>query len=127
MHLLQLELTFQSKTVFIIDLPRRDEKELSKQQPAMTSFGEELIHFVQAMGLQQEVVQSLSKFDFSETAGLAFVHSMFVHRQASSSCAGTQRSDQWTPTQRRSTHWRRMETHRLLRPWASSSDVRAAM
>lgn len=44
----------------------------------MTFFGKELIHFLEAMGLQQDVVQSLYKFDFSETKDLAFVHSMFV-------------------------------------------------
>ena len=44
----------------------------------MTFFGKELVHFVEAMGLQQEIVDSLYKFDFSETKGFAFVHSMLV-------------------------------------------------
>ena len=44
----------------------------------MTFFGKELVHFIEAMGLQQEIVDSVYKFDFSETKGLAFIHSMSV-------------------------------------------------
>jgi len=63
--------------VFLIDLPRLDEEDRTSTD-SMTFFGNELIHFIEAMGLQQEVIQSVYKFDFSETKGLAFVHSMFV-------------------------------------------------
>jgi len=44
----------------------------------MTFFEKELVHFLKAMGLAKEVVDSLYKFDFSRTKGLAFIHSMFV-------------------------------------------------
>ncbi len=44
----------------------------------MTFFGKELIHFLEAMGLQRDIVLSLYNFDFSETKSLAFIHSMLV-------------------------------------------------
>ena len=63
--------------MFLIDLPRLDKGE-EIQKGKMTFFGRELIHFLEAMGLDDEIVDSIHKFDFSETKGLAFVHSMFV-------------------------------------------------
>ena len=44
----------------------------------LTEFGKELFHFAQAMGLDEKLISSLSKFDFSRTSHLAFVHSMLV-------------------------------------------------
>lgn len=63
--------------VFLIDLPRSD-KDAQITRDNMTFFGKELVHFLEAMGLQQEIIDSVYKFDFSKTKGLAFVHSMFV-------------------------------------------------
>jgi hypothetical protein len=42
----------------------------------LTDFGTELVHFLKAMGLDQAIIDSLRKFDFSRTAHLAFVHTM---------------------------------------------------
>lgn len=63
--------------MFLIDLPKSDGDERTTRD-SLTFFGKELVHFLEAMGLQQEIVDSVYKFDFSETKGLAFVHSMFV-------------------------------------------------
>lgn len=61
--------------VFIIDLPRLPE---ARSTPAenMTSFGRELVYFLEAMELEDSIVQSLHNFDFSQTEDLAFVHSI---------------------------------------------------
>lgn len=61
--------------VFIIDLPRlADGQQVLPQD--MTFFGRELIHFIRAMDLQEDVVRSVYNFDFSATDGLAFVHTI---------------------------------------------------
>ena len=67
--------------MFIIDLPRLEEGEDTSREN-MTSFGRELVHFLEAMGLQQKVIESVHKFDFSKTEGFAFVHTIGgVHSQ----------------------------------------------
>lgn len=61
--------------VFLIDLPRL----AGGQQvllESMTFFGRELIHFIKAMGLQEDVLRSVYNFDFSATDGLAFIHTI---------------------------------------------------
>ena len=71
------------QTVFLIDLPRLDEvvgeqgndEEVKKQ---LTFFGKELLYFLEAMGLDRDVIKGVLKFDFAATQGLAFVHSMSV-------------------------------------------------
>lgn len=67
--------------MFIIDLPRLlGGQETSKT--AMTRFGRELVYFLEAMGLDQKVVESVYKFDFSQTEDYAFVHTIGgVHSQ----------------------------------------------
>lgn len=62
------------KTCFIIDLPRLPYKIESAQ---LTQFEEDLIYYLTAMGLDSVVVESIKKFDFSNTRDLAFVHSMY--------------------------------------------------
>jgi len=60
-------------SVFLVDLPRLS----PTQQPSpthMTEFGNELIYFLKAMGLEASLIDSLSSFDFSATKDLAFVH-----------------------------------------------------
>ncbi|KAL9112685.1 MAG: hypothetical protein Q9227_002988 [Pyrenula ochraceoflavens] len=59
-------------SVFIIDLPKLSED----QQPVETSFSKSMLHFAQAMGLQNDVVEKLKLFDFSKTRNLGFVHSI---------------------------------------------------
>lgn len=60
---------------FLIDLPRLpdgQEAELKR----LTRFGEELLAFLHAMGLDKAQIDSMRRFDFSRTAHLAFVHSI---------------------------------------------------
>lgn len=59
---------------FLIDLPRLPDNRPAEPEP--TEFAKELFHFVQAMGLDDKLIGSLKKFDFSRTSHLAFVHSM---------------------------------------------------
>ncbi|KAH8600886.1 tyrosyl-DNA phosphodiesterase-domain-containing protein [Bisporella sp. PMI_857] len=61
--------------VFIIDLPRLSEGIVANSDQ-LTNFGKELLYFLQAMGLEKRVVDSILKFDFSRTSNLAFVHSI---------------------------------------------------
>lgn len=61
--------------VFLIDLPRLTDG-LQVHPQDMTFFGRELIHFIRAMGLQEDVIRSVYNFDFSATDGLAFVHTI---------------------------------------------------
>ena len=62
-------------SVFLVDLPRLPEGKRTKWKD-MTGFGRELIYFLDAMGLQKEIMQSLYAFDFSATSGLTFVHTI---------------------------------------------------
>lgn len=57
--------------VFLIDLPMT--KNSANQ---MTMFGEELCYFLKASGLDESLIDSLSKYDFSETRQYRFVHTM---------------------------------------------------
>ncbi len=64
--------------VFLIDLPRLKEADqpVEKAKENLTFFGQELIYFLEAMGLDADVIKGVLQFDFSATDGLAFVHSM---------------------------------------------------
>ncbi|KFY00898.1 hypothetical protein O988_03043 [Pseudogymnoascus sp. VKM F-3808] len=62
-------------TVFLIDLPRLADSRIAPVE-SLTPFGRELRHFVKALGLEPKIIDSLLKFDFSQTADLAFVHSI---------------------------------------------------
>lgn len=59
--------------LFLIDLPRLP---ASHAKTPMTSFGKELIYFLEATGLDGKSIQSISNFDFSRTQDIAFVHSI---------------------------------------------------
>lgn len=61
--------------VFIIDLPRLGDAETGLANN-FTAFGEELSYFLTAQGMDERLIKSLRKYDFSETAGYGFVHSM---------------------------------------------------
>lgn len=76
-------------TVFVIDLPRKDNGARCSADD-LTFFGKELIYFCKAMGLQPEVVDSLYNFDFSATREIAFVHTI--------GGAHTGESDPWRRT-----------------------------
>lgn len=62
-------------SLFLIDLPRLPPGE-STIAEAMTPFGQDLIYFLNAMGLDASIIQSLSHFDFSATRDHAFVHTI---------------------------------------------------
>ncbi len=59
--------------LFILDLPRLSDRHRSAPD---TAFGRELIYFLNAMGLEQSIVDSVSNFDFAATKDLAFVHTI---------------------------------------------------
>ena len=66
-------------TIFLIDLPRiptGNTNPAGKSQRQMTSFGMNLMKFLDAIGLHERFAQGLINFDFSRTKGLAFVHSI---------------------------------------------------
>jgi hypothetical protein len=62
-------------SLFLIDLPRYLSGERTKVDEA-PDFCKDLIYFCEAMGLQQESINSLYDFDFSATKDLAFVHTI---------------------------------------------------
>lgn len=62
-------------TVFLIDLPRIvDGGKEKKDSP--TPFRQELIYFLEQQKVGKNVVDGVLKFDFSQTAHIAFVHSV---------------------------------------------------
>ena len=61
--------------VFFIDLPRLPEGQRTTSKE-MTFFGTELIYYLEAMGLEQSIIDSMYNFDFTPTKGLAFVHTI---------------------------------------------------
>jgi len=63
---------FQS--VFIIDLPRLTG--MSSQRPELTPFAKDLLYFLEAMGIDQDVKDGVVSFNFAETKNLAFVHTI---------------------------------------------------
>lgn len=69
------EIGVMENSVFLIDLPRHPNDEHGLRDD-LTFFGKELMHFVEAKGLGQEVQTGLLKFDFSETSHLAFIHTI---------------------------------------------------
>ncbi|GAP87740.1 putative ubiquitin interaction domain-containing protein [Rosellinia necatrix] len=57
--------------VFLIDLP------ITKiPTDQLTMFGQELCYFLNACGLDQSLVHSLSRYDFSETSNYRFIHTI---------------------------------------------------
>ncbi|KAL8977923.1 MAG: hypothetical protein Q9205_006379, partial [Flavoplaca limonia] len=70
------ETGIMENTVFLIDLPRLAPKSTTSASPTMTNFGEDLIHFLEAMGLERSIIDSMHHFDFSATKDFAFVHTI---------------------------------------------------
>jgi hypothetical protein len=66
-----------SQVVFLIDVPRTSGSKIASDN-TLTPFARELIHFLKAMGLDSTIVESLRKFDFSNTNHLRLVHSMYA-------------------------------------------------
>lgn len=61
--------------VFLIDLPRLQEGQRTTAE-TMTFFGTEMIYFLEAMGLERSIIDSIYHFDFTATKDLAFVHNV---------------------------------------------------
>ncbi|KAI1354578.1 tyrosyl-DNA phosphodiesterase-domain-containing protein [Xylaria sp. FL0043] len=57
--------------VFLIDLPTTTDP-----TNQLTEFGQELCHFLTASGLDESLVKSLSKYDFSQTSQYRFIHTI---------------------------------------------------
>jgi hypothetical protein len=62
-------------SVFLIDLPRRADGAVGAKD-GLTAFGTELVYFLEKQEVDRKVIEGVLKFDFSNTAHLAFVHSM---------------------------------------------------
>ncbi|KFZ20192.1 hypothetical protein V502_03291 [Pseudogymnoascus sp. VKM F-4520 (FW-2644)] len=69
------ETGIMENTVFLIDLPRLADNRIVAVE-SLTPFGRELRRFLHALGLDAKITDSLLKFDFSQTADLAFVYSI---------------------------------------------------
>ena len=61
--------------VFLIDLPRLPGSRRTTKDP-LTFFGRELIYFLEAMGLERSIIESVYNFDFTATKDIAFVHTI---------------------------------------------------
>ncbi|KAL8303793.1 hypothetical protein RB597_004822 [Gaeumannomyces tritici] len=73
--------------VFIIDLPPVGDLAGSEGN-TLTSFGEDLCYFLKAQGLEESLIKSLRKYDFTETSRYGFVHSI----------PGSHMGDSWNQT-----------------------------
>ncbi|KAM7192670.1 tyrosyl-DNA phosphodiesterase 1 [Naviculisporaceae sp. PSN 640] len=60
--------------VFIIDLPKLEGP--NQERATLTTFGQDLSYFLTEQGLDDRLVESLKKYDFSETERYGFVHSI---------------------------------------------------
>ncbi|KAL8815732.1 MAG: hypothetical protein Q9223_005160 [Gallowayella weberi] len=70
------ETGIMENTVFLIDLPRLSADKSVALGDDMTDFAKDLIYFLQAIGLEQTIIDSIRRFDFSATKDLAFVHTI---------------------------------------------------
>ena len=61
--------------VFLIDLPRLPGSQRTTKAE-LTFFGQELIYFLEAMGLEHSIIESVYSFDFTATKDIAFVHTI---------------------------------------------------
>ena len=61
--------------IFLIDLPRLPKNQRTTPED-LPYFGAELIYFLEAMGLEQSIIDSIYNFDFKATEDLAFVHNI---------------------------------------------------
>lgn len=64
------------QTVFIIDLPKISTKDIAESPK--TAFFEELAFFLKASTIHDNIITKLSNFDFTQTTGYRFVHTMYV-------------------------------------------------
>jgi hypothetical protein len=62
------------QSVFLIDLPKKD----GWISGYSTSFYKDLVYFLKASTLHENIIRKLEDFDFSKTSQFAFVHTMYV-------------------------------------------------
>ena len=62
------------QSVFLIDLPRKTAGSKDSKVP----FYEELVYFLKASTVNENIIAKLGNFDFSQTTHIAFVHTMWV-------------------------------------------------
>jgi hypothetical protein len=62
------------QSVFLIDLPEKD----GSTSDCSTSFYKDLVYFLKASTLHENIIRKLEDFDFSKTSQFAFVHTMYV-------------------------------------------------
>lgn len=62
-------------SLFLIDLPRRADGEIG-QITELMHFGHELVDFLKAQKLRDNVIEGVLKFDFSRTEKFGFVHAI---------------------------------------------------
>lgn len=63
--------------LFLIDLPLiQDPANQQAARHTLTPFGEELCFFLQAQGVDDKMINSLRKYDFSETSRYGFIHTI---------------------------------------------------
>ncbi|KAL5339681.1 tyrosyl-DNA phosphodiesterase-domain-containing protein [Aspergillus crustosus] len=61
-------------SVFLIDLPKKDPSSTTNEPK--TNFYTDLVHFLKATTLHENVIAKLENFDFSKTSRFAFVHTI---------------------------------------------------
>ncbi|KAJ5826138.1 tyrosyl-DNA phosphodiesterase domain protein [Penicillium riverlandense] len=61
-------------SAFLVDLPKKSDD--TSSNGSKTAFYEELVYFLKAMTLNENVISKLDGFDFSKTARYAFVHTV---------------------------------------------------
>jgi hypothetical protein len=62
-------------SVFLIDLPRLEQAPINDAS-SLSQFGRELHFFLQNMGCEDDILNGVLSFDFSNTTHLAFVHAV---------------------------------------------------
>ncbi|KAI4736222.1 phospholipase D/nuclease [Aureobasidium sp. EXF-12298] len=62
-------------SVFLVDLPRLEDTALNDAS-SLPQFGRELLFFLEKKGCDDDILKGVLNFDFSNTQGLAFVHSV---------------------------------------------------
>lgn len=63
-------------SVFLVDVPRLPEQRQGEANDTLNTFSKELVKFLRAQGMYEDAIEGVSKFDFSATEGLRFVHTI---------------------------------------------------
>lgn len=65
--------------LYLIDIPRLD-GQITPSPTSETRFSKDLCRFLSAAGVDDKMINSLSRYDFSATADVGFVYTMSVTR-----------------------------------------------